>query len=79
MSETIVQRAGHALLKSRVERLARLIELDAPAVILCRDAFLVFRAACQIDPEIAGRALAARPNSCARPRKSGTNGRANRE
>lgn len=59
MSEkTIVQKAGWAMLKSRTARLIRLLELEAPPVILCREAMLVFRAACQIDPAVAGEALA---------------------
>ena len=55
---TLVQKAGLAMLKRRAERLLRLIELNAPTPILCHDAELIFRAACQLNPEVAGKALA---------------------
>lgn len=46
------------MLKNRAQRLVRLLELNAPAVILCNEAMLVYRAACGLDPALAGEALA---------------------
>ena len=55
---TRVQKAGLVMLERRAKRLLRLIELNAPTPILCHDAELIFRAACQLNPEVAGKALA---------------------
>lgn len=55
---TLVQKAGLVMLERRAKRLLRLLELNAPTPILCHDAELIFRAACQLNPEIAGKALA---------------------
>lgn len=55
---TLIQKGGRMMLENRARRLLKLLELDAPDLILCEEAMLVFRAACSIDPELAGAALA---------------------
>lgn len=55
---TLIQKGGRMMLENRAKRLLKLLELDAPTLILCEEAMLVFRAACSIDPELAGGALA---------------------
>ena len=46
------------MLRRRVERLAKFLEEDLPDLIICEGAFLVFKAACSLNPEMAGKALA---------------------
>src|SRR5512141_1364000 len=55
---TLVGKMGMHLLRMRVSRMVRLLELDAPTLVLCKEAALIFQAACVINPQLTGQALA---------------------
>lgn len=53
-----IEKEGRMKLSMRVERMCELLARDAPTDCLCEEAALIFRAACTIDPESTGAALA---------------------
>ena len=55
---TKVELMGRRVLAMRTKRLQRLIDLDAPEMILCQEAALIYKAACMINPQEAGAAIA---------------------
>lgn len=55
---TKIQEGAKLMLGNRARRMLRLLELDAPILILCKEAALIYKAACSLSPEDAGAALA---------------------
>jgi hypothetical protein len=58
MAPTLIEQGAKMMLKNRTERMLHLLELDAPDLILCEEAAMIFKAACSLSPELAGAAMA---------------------